>query len=186
MLVRQRCPSRSRSRTTSHRFAFVSALALRASPRLPGARPVFGPGAWFGGFSFPPSHVEVIRSLKFLGEPHCEHAPLSDPDPVTCPRFSACHCCLPRCGWCRLPDHIAGFRSSHHAACSLAVYASPGESPLRPQHSLPAGHHPLLDRFRTCRVLYEGFRRCALTYVIVLPLSEAFLTLPQRQLRLAR
>jgi hypothetical protein len=89
MLVRERCPSRSRSRTTPHRLVSVSALLLRASRCWSGARPLCGPGAWFGGFSSPPLHVEVIRSLKFLGEPLCEHAPLYDPDPVTRLRFSA-------------------------------------------------------------------------------------------------
>ncbi|HYI11582.1 MAG TPA: hypothetical protein VEK57_21170, partial [Thermoanaerobaculia bacterium] len=30
------------------------------------------------------SHMEVIRSLKFLGDPQCEHAPLFDPGLAVC------------------------------------------------------------------------------------------------------
>lgn len=59
--------------------------------------------------------------------------------------------------------HGVGFRAIcrisglNGAAYSLAVYASLGGSPLKTQHSLPAGHHPLLERIRTYRVLCERF-----------------------------
>src|SRR5438128_2287182 len=57
-----------------------------------------------------------------------------------------------------------------HAARSLAVYTSRDGSPRPAQHSLPAGHHPLLDRILTCRLSLKGFR--LRTHRIVFPLSE--------------
>ena len=182
MLVRQRCPCRSRSRTTSHRLVFVSALQLRASRRRSGARSAFRPGAWLGGFSSPPSHVEVIRSLKFLGDPWCEHAPLYDPDPVARLRFSPSHCCLPR-----LQDGV-GFR------VTLLCFGAPSRglftrcvrfvrrvTPRRRNTRFQPGTTLCWTGFGPVGLSMKGFRRWALTYLIVFPLSEAFLTLPALQ-----
>ena len=138
--------------TTLAPSVFVSLCTASLPP--PDRRcPSKGPEPWSGGRSSPPHHVEAVRSPKFLGEPQCEHAPLSDPGPVTHNRFSVASL-LPSA-----PAYGVGFRATcrfrgsmtrpAHSLCTLR----PRRSPLRTQHSLPAGHHPLLDRFRTCRVL---------------------------------
>ncbi len=106
----------------------------------------------------PASSRGSLRSPKFLEEPWCEHA-LLFPTPALCLTIGCSVSSL-------LPSTATegvGFRATcrisglNHTACSLAVYASPAESPLQTQHSLPAGHHPLLDRIRTCQVLIGRF-----------------------------
>jgi hypothetical protein len=174
MLVPERCPSRSRSRTTPHPLSFVSALRLRASRPWSGARPVCGPGAWFGGFSSPPSHVEVIRSLKFLGEPRCEHAPLSDPDPVTRPRFSASHCCLPhRADGVGFRVTSLNFGAPLRGLLTRCVRFARRVTPRRRNTRFQPGTTLCWTGLGPVGLSLKGFRRCSLSYVIVFPPSEA-------------
>jgi len=152
---RRRCLYRSRRVTTFAPLAVFVSLINSSLPRRACAAHR-GPGAWLWRRLLPASSRGSIRSPKFLGEPRCEHAPLCDPGPVTPNRFqratSAFH--LGQGVGFQATCRISGL---YDAACSLAVYASLGGSPLKTQHSLPAGHHPLLERIRTYRVLYERF-----------------------------
>jgi hypothetical protein len=164
------CPSRSPSVTN------VRAAVLYRShfePPSTGSAASFRAWSLFRRRLLPASLRGSPRSPKFLGEPRCEHALLFDPGPVTPNRF-LCESLLPSTA----TDGV-GFRATcrisgpNHTACSLAIYASPEVSPHPTQDSLPAGHHPMLDRIRTCRVLNERFP--TLLYVIVIPLPEACL-----------
>jgi hypothetical protein len=133
-------------------------------------------GLELGSAASPSRHSRgSLRSPKFLGEP-AVNMPCS---------------CRPRPGdsqsvvWeSLLPSTrtegvgltaISGISGLDHTACSLAVYASHRGSPRATQDSLPAGHHPLLDRVRTCWLSLKGFRflRRVDRYVILFPLSEA-------------
>src|SRR5258708_40364210 len=68
------------------------------------------------------------------------------------------------CGQHRL--FRGSFTRPVHSLCTLHVTGRP----VLAQHSLPAGHHPLLVRVWTCRLSLKGFR--LRTHLIVFPLSE--------------
>jgi hypothetical protein len=172
------CRSRARVVTSGVSFPCSSRSCYRASRFVGRRRLLTGPGAC--------SAVAPFRSVT--GEHQvsqvprralCEHAPLYDPGPVERHRLS----CVPLLPSARGTASASGLRSPfsglNHAAYSLAVYTSRNGSPRPAQHSLPAGHHPLLDRTRTCRLSLKGFRLCS-GYLIVFPLSEASWRTPRR------
>ena len=88
-------------------------------------------------------------SPKFLGEPRCEHAPLSDPGPVPCNRVQSVVLHLTAAFRLvrgrRLPDHVTFFEAPSRSLLTRCVRFT-FRSPFPAQHSLPAGHHPLLGR----------------------------------------
>ena len=116
--------------------------------------------------------LENIRSPKFLGEP-CMNMPRSStPALSNAIGFLRPPCCLPLGVTASADGRHPLFRGSItrpvHSLCTLHVTGRP----VPAQHSLPAGHHPLLDRIPTCRLSLKGFRLCS-HYLIVFPLSEA-------------
>lgn len=133
---------------------------LRASLRRQ-ALPDRGPGAWSGGISSPPLHVEVVRSPKFLGEPQGEHAPPSDPGPVTHNRFSVASL-LPSA-----PAYGVGFRATcrfrgsitrpAHSLCTLR----PEGRPSRRNTRFQPGTTLCWTGFGPVGFSLKGFGQCA-------------------------
>ena len=86
-------------------------------------------GYLFAGLPDRPLRGETTGSPKVPGQPLCSHALFSDPGGTPRPGHTASRCCLPLQLQRRLPASYS-LSGLNRTACSLAVYASQGGSPL--------------------------------------------------------